>query len=69
MNLHLHPDHVLTDVIEYLHVLILSSGGLRDDLLHLTHQHCEHEDSEQPGEQHEHHLPVVLRIHLGILAD
>ena len=66
---YLHPDHVLADVVEYLLVLVLAAGGLRDDLLDLAHQHREHEHAEQPREQHEHDLRVVLRVHLRVLPD
>ena len=66
---YLHPDHVLADVVEYLHVLVLAPGGLSDDLLHLTDQHCEHKDSDQPGQQHEDDLPVIFRVNFWILSD
>ena len=66
---YLHPDHVLADVVEYLHVLVLAPGGLGDDLLDLAHQDGEHEDAEQPGEEHEHDLDVILRVDLGVLPD
>ena len=65
----LHPDHVLADVVKYLHVLVLSPGGLSDDLLHLTNQHGEHEHAGQPSEQHEHDLLVILGVHLRVLPD
>lgn len=65
----LHPDHVLADVVEDLHVLVLAPGGLGNDLLDLTHQHGKHKHAEQPGEQHEHDLDIVLSVDLGVLPD
>lgn len=59
----------MTDVVEYLHILVLGSGGLGNDLLDLAHQDGEHKDPEEPGEQHEDDLPVVLGVHLGVLAN
>ena len=66
---HLHPDHVLADVVEDLHVLVLASGGLGDDLLDLTHQYRKHKHAEQPGEQHKHDLDIILGVDLGVLPD
>ena len=65
----LHPNHVLTNIVEYLHVLILGSGGLSNDLLDLANQHGKHKDTKEPGKQHEDDLPVVLGVHLGVLAN
>ena len=61
-----HPDHILTNVVKYLHVLILTPGRLGNDLLDLANQHCEHEHPKQPGKQHEHDLLVVLGVHLWV---
>ena len=64
-----HPDHILTNVVKYLHVLILTPGRLGNDLLDLANQHCEHEHPKQPGKQHEHDLLVVLGVHLWVLPN
>ena len=66
---HLHPDHVLADVVEDLHVLVLAPGGLSDDLLDLAHQYREYKHAKQPGEEHEHDLDVVLGVDLWVLPD
>ena len=65
----LHPDHVLVDVVEYLHVLVLVPSGLSDDLLHLTDQDSKNEHPGEPGEQHEDDLFVVLGVHFRIFPD